>query len=125
MLETRFSFEQLEVWKEARRLVVDTYKLVRNFPKEEKYAMGDQIRRAVVSVPSNIAEGSGRTSLKEKMHFVEIAYGSLMEVYCQLQLAVDLDFIKETDLLNLKPKIFSVSRMLIGLRASFRRQLTS
>ena len=98
MLETKFSFERLEVWQEARKLVVDAYNLVRKFPKEERYALGDQIRRAVVSIPSNIAEGSGRVSLKEKMHFVEIAYGSLMEVYCQLQIAVDLKFIDEIEL---------------------------
>ena len=124
MLETKFSFERLEVWQEARKLVVDTYKLVRKFPNEEKFAMGDQIRRAVVSVSSNIAEGSGRGSLKEKIHFIEIAYGSLMEVYCQLQLAADLNFIKELDFVNIKPKFFSISHKLIGLRASFRKQLT-
>ena len=76
MVETKFSFEKLAVWQEARELVVECYSLVSKFPKEEKYALGDQIRRAVVSIASNIAEGSGRVSLKEKMHFIEIAYGS-------------------------------------------------
>jgi len=102
MIETKFSFEKLAVWQEVRKLVAECCSLVNKFPKEEKYVLGDQIRRAVVSIASNIAEGSGRVSLKEKMHFVEIAYGSLMEVYCQLQIACDLKFIYETDLMNVR-----------------------
>ena len=124
MKESKFSFEKLEVWQEARKLVSEIYKLVRNFPNEEKYALGDQIRRSIVSVPSNIAEGSGRGSLKEQIHFVEIAYGSLMEAYCQLQVASDLNFIQENDLSSIKPRISSISSMLIGLRASLRKRLT-
>ena len=89
MNESKFSFEKLEVWQETRKLVSEIYRLVSKFPKEEKYALSDQIRRAIVSVPSNIAEGTGRGSLKEQIHFVEIAFGSLMEAYCQLQLASD------------------------------------
>ena len=125
MLKTRFSFEKLEVWQEARKLVVDTYALVRKFPKEERYALGDQIRRAVVSVPSNIAEGSGRVSLKEKIHFLEIAYGSLMEVYCQLQIAADLKFINETDIESIRPRFSLISSMLTALRTAFQKRLTS
>ena len=124
MKESKFSFENLKVWQEARRLVSETYTLVRKFPKEEKYALGDQIRRAIVSVPSNIAEGSGRGSLKEQIHFIEIAYGSLMETYCQLQVASDLSFIQEADLANIKPKISSIANMLTGLRASLRKRLS-
>ena len=123
MLETKFSFERLEVWQEARKLVVDAYNLVRKFPKEERYALGDQIRRAVVSIPSNIAEGSGRVSLKEKMHFVEIAYGSLMEVYCQLQIAVDLKFIDEIELEKIRTRFSLISSMLTGLRSAFQKRL--
>ena len=125
MKESKFSFENLEVWQTARKLVGEVYILVRKFPNEEKYALGDQIRRAVISVPSNIAEGSGRGSLKEKIHFIEIAYGSLMEVYCQLQLACDLCFIKEADFATIKPIITSISCMLVGLRASIRKRLTA
>ena len=69
------------------------YALVKTFPVEEKYALGDQMRRAVVSVTSNIAEGSGRQSLKDQAHFLELSYGSLMEVMSQLDLALDLNFI--------------------------------
>lgn len=67
---------------EAKGLVVTVYQLIKKFPKEENYALCDQLRRAVVSVPSNIAEGSGRTSAKDQAHFFEMAYGSLMEVDC-------------------------------------------
>jgi len=124
MKESTFSFENLKVWQESRKLVCETYTLVRKFPKEEKYALGDQIRRAVTSIPSNIAEGSGRGSLKEQIHFVEIAYGSLMEAYCQLHVACDLSFIQEADLANIKPKISSIANMLTGLRASLRKRLS-
>ena len=87
-----YSFEKLKVWQEAKKLVVDVYHLLDNFPKFEKYALCDQIRRAIVSVPSNIAEGSGRRSLKEQIHFLEISYGSLMETYNQLRIAIDLTY---------------------------------
>ena len=69
------------------------YALVKTFPVEEKYALGDQMRRSVVSVTSNIAEGSGRQSLKDQAHFLELSYGSLMEVMSQIDLALDLNFI--------------------------------
>ncbi len=81
-----FSFDKLEAYTSSRRLVKDVYDLTGKFPNTEKYGLSDQLRRAVISIPSNIAEGSGRSSIKEKIHFIEIAYGSLMEVYCQLQL---------------------------------------
>ena len=84
-----YSFEKLKVWNEAKELVVNVYHLLDSFPMFEKFALCDQIRRAIVSVPSNIAEGSGRKSLKEKTHFLEISYGSLMETYNQLLIAID------------------------------------
>ena len=78
-----YAFENLNAWKESRKLVVAVYQLLDQFPKFENYALCDQIRRAIVSVPSNIAEGSGRVSSKEQLHFYEISYGSLMEAYDQ------------------------------------------
>lgn len=123
MSETKFSFEKLAVWQEVRKLVAECYSLVCKFPKEEKYALGNQIRRAVVSIASNIAEGSGRVSLKEKMHFIEIAYGSLMEVYCQLQIACDLKFINKTDLKSMRTRFSLVSIMLTALRSAFQKRL--
>ena len=93
-----YSFENLDVWKVSKQLVIQIYQLLEKFPKVEKYALCDQLRRACVSVPSNIAEGSGRVSIQEKAHFISIAYGSLMEVYCQLQLAEELQYIQKDNL---------------------------
>ena len=115
----QYLFETLKAWQESRKLVVTVYRLLDIFPKFENYALCDQIRRAIVSVPSNLAEGSGRMSLKEQIHFIEISYGSLMEAYNQLIIATDLDYIDEQSLENLKPAIDSVARLLNGLRGSY------
>ena len=118
MADFQFQFEKLTVWQESRKLVKTVYKLLRKFPTEERYALCDQLRRAVISVPSNIAEGNSRMAVKEQIHFFEIAFGSLMEVYCQLQLAADLEYITAEDLDNVKPQIFTTSRLLNNLRKS-------
>ncbi len=118
-----YSFETLNAWQEARKLVVSVYQLLDNFPKFEKYALCDQIRRAIVSVPSNLAEGSGRMSLREQIHFIEISYGSLMEAYNQLIIAADLNYIDEQSLESLKAPIDNVARMLNGLRSSYVKKL--
>lgn len=110
-----YSFEKLNVWQEAKKLVVDVYNLLDGFPNFEKYALCDQIRRAVVSVPSNIAEGSGRKSLKEQIHYLEIAYGSLMEAYNQLLIAIDLTYISMESVENIKLRIDAVAKMINGL----------
>ena len=114
-----FSFEGLEVYKTARLLVRDVYRLQQKFPKTEIYALGDQIRRSASSVTSNIAEGSGRNSNKEKVHFIEIAYGSLMEAFSQLQIAQDLGYLTEQDIDTIRPQFISVAKMLSGLRKFF------
>ena len=113
-----FSFENLEVYTKARLLVKEVYLLQEVFPKEERYALCDQLRRAASSIPANIAEGSGRSSLKEKIHFIEIAYGSLMEVFCELQTASDLGYITEERIEKLRPLITDIAKMLSGLRNS-------
>lgn len=118
-----YSFEKLKVWQEAKKLVVDAYHLLDSFPKFEKYALCDQIRRAIVSVPSNIAEGSGRRSLKEQIHFLEIAYGSLMETYNQLLIAIDLTYITEESVEAIKPSIDAVAKMINGLSNSYEEKL--
>ena len=118
-----YSFETLKAWQEARKLVVSVYRLLDTFPKFENYALCDQIRRAIVSVPSNLAEGSSRVSLKEQIHFIEISYGSLMEAYNQLIIAVDLNYIDEQHLADLKPSIDSVAKLLNGLRSSYSKKL--
>ena len=111
-----YSFENLEVWKKSRELVLCIYRIQAAFPSFEKYCLGDQLRRAVVSIPSNFVEGNARYSIKEQIHFVEIALGSLMEVYCQLTVAYDLNYITEEQLKLCKEKIEEVYRLLKGMR---------
>ena len=119
----KFSFETLEVYKEARILVKGIYLLQNKFPGEEKYALGDQIRRSSTSITSNIAEGSGRNSLKEKIHFIEIAFGSMTESFSQLQNAQDLGYIDEDEIDALRPSFNKVAAYLSGLKASYERRL--
>ena len=95
------------------------------FPYSERNALTDQLRRAVISVPSNIAEGMGRMSTKEQVHFIEISYGSLMEVLCQIQLAKDLDYISAEELSEKKVQIQSTAKLISGLRSSLVKTLNS
>lgn len=118
-----YAFENLDVWKVSRKLVTSVYRLLQSFPSMEKYGLADQLRRAVISVPSNIAEGSGWFGAKEKLHFIEYSYGSLMEVYCQLILACDLKYIDEENLTDIKNLIDSISLMLNGMRKHQLQQL--
>lgn len=119
----KFSFEDLDAYKVARLLVRDIYRLQNKFPREEKYALGDQIRRSSTSITSNIAEGSGRASIKEKIHFIEIAFGSMTESFSQLQNAQDLGYIEESDVEALRPQFNHVAALLSNLRRSFEERL--
>ena len=87
------SFTQLIVWQKGHRLVLLVYKITKKFPKDELFGLVSQLRRALISITSNIAEGFGRRSLKEKIHFYSIAAGSLTEVQNQLLIARDLGYI--------------------------------
>jgi len=112
------SFEDLTVWQEAMKLAKMVYLSQRKLPREELYALGDQLRRAVVSIPSNIAEGFGRDTTKDYLHFLAIARGSLYEVRTQLQLAEQLGFLAMSD--DLKRELTSVSRLLSALITKLR-----
>jgi four helix bundle protein len=90
-----FRFERIEAWQLARAFNRSVYRATRGFPKDEMFALTSQIRRASVSVSSNIAEGSGRNSDADFAHFLEIAYGSLMEVVSQLFIALDESYLTE------------------------------
>ena len=125
MDETLFNFERLDAYKEARCLVKEVYILLSSFPKTETYALSDQIRRSSVSITSNIAEGCGRSSLKEKIHFLEIAFASMLENYSQLQIALDLGYIKLNDLEKVRPLYAKVASLLSGLRRSYEKSLRS
>ena len=118
-MKNEFSFEKLIVWQESKQLVKIIYELTTVYPDEERYGLISQIRRAAISVPSNIAEGSGRLSPKEKIRFLEIAYGSLMEVYCQLSISVDLNYISKDHFENLAEFIYNISTKLNALKRSF------
>jgi len=118
-----YSFENLDVWKESRKLVLMVYRLQNSFPSFEKYGLGDQLRRASVSVSSNIVEGNYRFSIQEQIRFIEISFGSLMEVYCQLILAFDLNYIDEQQLSECKTLIDRIKQMLIALNRKKRKQL--
>lgn len=113
-----FYFKNLDVYNYSKVLVISIYKLLENYPQEEKFAICSQIRRAAVSVPSNIAEGFGRTSPKEKIHFLEISYGSLMEVSCQIEISHDLGYIDKVDLDSINLQIETIARLLSSLRFS-------
>ena len=113
-----FYYKKLEVYQYSKELVTAVYQLLSLFPQEEKFALCDQLRRAVISIPSNIAEGFGRVSSKEKVHFIEIAYGSLMEVSCQLDIAKDLKYLRESDFTTLMQQMEAIARMLSALRFS-------
>ena len=110
------SFRNLNVYIKAKELVVKVYELLKKFPKEEQYALCDQLRRAAVSIPSNVAEGLGRYSIKEQVHFLEIAYGSLREVDCQIDIAYDLGYVTADEMEEVAEQIEKVSAMLAGLR---------
>lgn len=117
----RNSFRNLEAYKEAKGLVKEVYRLLKKFPKEEQFALCDQLRRAAVSITSNIAEGSGRSSVKEKVHFLEISYASLMEVLSQMDIALDLEYITEEAFCDFEIRCDKVASLISGLRTYFTR----
>ena len=106
----------MSAYQAAKTLVKEVYALLKKFPKEEQYALCDQLRRAVISVPSNIAEGMGRTTDKDQAHFLEIAYGSLMETQCQLEIAFELGYITKEEFDNQDNAIEAIGKMLSSLR---------
>ena len=117
MKDPKYSYKNLEAYKESKTLVKQIYELLKKFPREEQYALSDQLRRAVISIPSNIAEGSGRNSQKDQAHFYNIAYGSLLEVFSQLDVACDLGYISQEEFNQLELLINEEAKMLSGLIA--------
>jgi four helix bundle protein len=106
------SFTDLIVWQEAHRLVIETYVITKKFPKEELYSLVDQLKRAVVSITSNIAEGFSRKSYKEKSHFYYLSLGSLTEIQNQLLVAKDVRYISKEEFTKLAERSMSVKRLL-------------
>lgn len=112
----RFYFEQLEVWQTGRQLIKKVYNISGLFPADERYGLTQQIRRACISVNCNLAEGSGRITGKEQARFTEIAYGSLLETLNLLIIAVDLDYIRTTDEMEIRPLFEELGNKLNALR---------
>ena len=116
--EHKFGFEKLNVWNDAIFFVQQIYNLTENFPKSELYGLTSQIRRAAVSIPSNIAEGTTRKSFKDQARFSEIAFGSLIEVLNQTIIAHKLNYINEESLNLIRLEIEKISRQLNALKNS-------
>lgn len=114
-----FSFEKLNAYSESLNLVAEVYKIIKMLPDNERFALCSQMQRSATSIPLNIAEGSGRISYKEKIHFLEIAFGSLLETYSQIQVSRRLGYINEDQINDIKPQFFIVSRLINALRKSF------
>jgi four helix bundle protein len=110
-----FSFERLDVWIKSRLLTKKIYNITKDFPEQEKFGIVSQLRRAVISVCSNIAEGASRRSRKDQSHFYIIAFSSLMETLNQLIISYDLDYLNSNDLDNLRSDIREISNMLNAL----------
>lgn len=107
--------KDLIIYQKAKELVIQVYKLLEQFPDAERFALCNQLRRAVVSIPSNIAEGMGRVSNKDQAHFLNIAYGSLMEVYAQLDIAHDLGYLNNETFNQVESDIEEISKMLSAM----------
>ena len=115
-----FGYRKLIAYQKAKEIVKRTYKLLKKFPSEERWAMCDQLRRASVSITSNMAEGVNRFSVKDKTHFIEMAYGSLMEVSSQFEIAEELGYITPEDQLSMDQLIEEDARLLSGLLNSYK-----
>lgn len=115
------SYRDLLAWQKAMALVTEIYAETESFPAREMYGLTNQIRRAAVSVPSNIAEGKGRLSTKESVQFLGIARGSLLELQTQLEIACNLGFLQPARFADLEAKASEVGRILNGLLTSLRR----
>ena len=111
-------YKELGVWTLSVQLSIDIYKLIRTFPKSEQFGLSDQIKRAAVSIPSNIAEGAGRASKKDFAHFLSIANGSACELETQLLIAFNVGFLSQNDLTKSIDLIVRIRKMLTKLRQS-------
>lgn len=116
------NFKDLIAWQKAMDLVEMVYRLTKQFPSEELYGLTSQLRRAVVSIPSNIAEGQGRNTENEFNRFLSIAYGSLREVETQLLIAVRLEYVRQSDFQPVQDLCDETGRILNGLMNSLRKE---
>ena len=113
-----FSFEKLIAWQKARELASEIYKITKLFPKDEVFGLTSQMRRCAVSIASNLAEGSGRNSMKDKARFTEITFGSALELLNQLILSFDFKYFEEQKYIEIREKITEVTVLINGLYKS-------
>ena len=113
-----FSFEKLEVWKDTKAFIVIIYQLTKRFPDDERFGLISQIRRALISVSSNIAEGSSRATSKDQAYFYNIAFSSLMEVHSQLLISIELNYIPREKEEMLRDNITMIANKINALRAA-------
>jgi len=113
-----YAFEKLEVYKSVCKFTDKIYKLTKDFPSHERFALTSQIRRSASSVGANLAEGTTRISMKEQARFSEISFSSLAETFHHLLQAARLDYIKQEQLNNLRPLVFEISNKINALRKS-------
>lgn len=109
-------FKNLIVYQKSKELVKQVYTLLKQFPDDERFALCGQMRRAAISVPSNIVEGMARLSTKDQSHFLNIAYGSLMEIDCQLDISLDLGYISFEMRQMLDIEIAAIAKMIRSLK---------
>jgi four helix bundle protein len=120
-----FFYKKLDAYKIAKEFTIYVYSLLKKYPSYEQYALCDQLRRAVVSVPSNIAEGMGRMSVKERIHFLEISYASMTEVLCQLDISESLGYISAEELQQAESIVERLARVMSGLRKSLNYKINN
>ncbi|MFK7936586.1 MAG: four helix bundle protein [Saprospiraceae bacterium] len=113
----KHNFRKLEIWKRSRKLVKEVYLLTKKFPKEELYGLTSQLRRATVSIPSNIAEGVSRSTNSQIAHFLDISISSSCESETQLYLAFDLEYISDSDLNPIVDEISQIRRMMMSFQS--------
>ncbi len=118
-------YTELSVWIQSRQLTKRVYELTRQFPKDELFGLTTQIRRAAVSIPSNIAEGCGRQHTRDTLQFLFIARGSLFEVETQLYLSIDLGYIQEAELSELLVAVTNCKKLLQGFIRYYRSLVPS
>ncbi|MFK7907502.1 MAG: four helix bundle protein [Chitinophagales bacterium] len=116
----KHNFKNLNIWKLSRELVKEVYLITKEFPADERFGLTSQIRRCVVSIPSNIAEGCGRGTDKQLAYFLDVSVGSCCELESHLYLCFDLDYINEIDLENLTSKVTSIRRMTLSFQAKYK-----
>jgi len=113
-----FSFEKLTVWVDSKELVKTIYSITLKFPSEEKFGLTSQLRRASISVASNLAEGTSRKTNKDKAHFSTLAFSSLMEVLNQIIISYELSFIEEKGYYEIRTEVEKIANKLNALRKS-------